>query len=97
MLHKISDLCNKIDGLKQTSDRLKNAKYGPVKQDTTTINHLVEQIQAECLTIAMDKSEYWKPKPSSTNIGVMSEEEEREWKIMDKQREVQNNFIKKSI
>jgi hypothetical protein len=86
MLHKISDLCNKIDGLKQTSDRLKNAKYGPVKQDIGTINHLIDLIQAE----------YWKPKPSNTSIGVMSEEEEREWKIMDKQREVQNNFIKKS-
>ena len=55
MLHKISDLCNKIDGLKQTSDRLKNAKYGPVKQDIGTINHLIDLIQAECLTIAMDK------------------------------------------
>ena len=82
--------------MKQTSDRLKNAKYGPVKQDIGTINHLIDLIQSECLTIAMDKSEYWKSKPSNTSIGVMSEEEEREWKIMDKQREVQNNFIKKS-
>jgi hypothetical protein len=31
MLHKISDFCNKIDGLKKTSDRLYNLKYNNIK------------------------------------------------------------------
>ena len=31
MLHKISDFCLKVDGLKKTSDRLYNIKYNNPK------------------------------------------------------------------
>tara|TARA_B110000259_G_scaffold97343_1_gene112508 strand:- start:141 stop:419 length:279 start_codon:yes stop_codon:yes gene_type:complete len=84
VLHKISDLCKKIDGIKILSDTLSRAKYGNPKADVSTINHLVDQIQADCLNIAMDKSKYWKPNSKPNMMDVMSEEEEREWKLLDK-------------
>ena len=43
MIHKISDFCLKVDGLKKTSDRLYNLKYNN---------------QATCLLIAKDTQPY---------------------------------------
>lgn len=58
MLHKISQLCDKIDGLKQSADRLREMKYGPVKAPNSEIDHMIEQIQHECYMISQDKGKY---------------------------------------
>ena len=60
MLHKISDLCDKIDSIKRQADTLRNAKYGPEKVDKVLIDNMVETIQADCLLVASDKTEYKK-------------------------------------
>jgi len=60
MLHKISELCDKIDSVKAMSDKLRERKYGPVKVPTVVIREDIESIQAECLLIANDKSKYTK-------------------------------------
>ena len=60
MLHKISELCDKIDSVKAMSDKLRKRKYGPVKVPTVVIREDIESIQAECLLIANDKSKYTK-------------------------------------
>ena len=86
-------MCDKIDSIKMMSDKLRVAKYSEPKPPTHEINELIECIQSDCLSIAMDKGTYWKPDNSSV-IQVMSPEEEREWKIMDNLRDKQN---KKSI
>ena len=61
MLHKISELCDKIDSLKKMSDTLRERKYGTVKAPTEVIDESIASIQAECLLIANDKSEYNEP------------------------------------
>ena len=60
MLHKISDFCLKIDGLKKTSDRLYNLKYNNVKtpERDAEVNELINDIQATCLVIAKDEKPY---------------------------------------
>jgi hypothetical protein len=60
MLHKISELCNKIDSVKAMSDKLRERKYGNNKVPTEVIREDIESIQAECLLIANDKSKYTK-------------------------------------
>lgn len=60
MLHKISDLCDKIDSIKRQADTLRHAKYGPEKVDKVLIDNMVETIQADCLLVASDKTEYKK-------------------------------------
>ena len=60
MLHKISELCDKIDAIKKDADRLRNMKYGPVKADESEINHTIEQIQHQCFMISQDKGKYEK-------------------------------------
>ena len=61
MIHRISELCDKIDSIKAMSDRLRESKYGLVKAPTEIINENIESIQAECLLIANDKSDYNEP------------------------------------
>ena len=61
MLHKISELCDKIDSLKKMSDTLRERKYGTVKAPAEVIDEGIDSIQAECLLIANDKSEYNEP------------------------------------
>ena len=60
MIHKISDLCKKIDGLKIQSDRLYNTKYNnpKTKARDLEVDHLIEYIQATCRLIANDKKPY---------------------------------------
>ena len=65
MLHKISELCNKIDSLKRTADHLRNMKYGEVKAPRIEIDNTIATIQAECLLIANDKSDYNEPHDQS--------------------------------
>ena len=61
MLHKISQLCDKIDSLKKSSDYLRQLKYGENKAPTEMIDERIASIQAECLLIANDKSNYNEP------------------------------------
>ena len=61
MIHKISELCDKIDSIKAMSDRLRESKYGTVKAPREIIDESIESIQAECLLIANDKSNYNEP------------------------------------
>ena len=60
MLHKISELCDKIDAIKKDADRLRNMKYGPVKANDSEINHAIETIQHQCYMVSQDKGEYEK-------------------------------------
>jgi len=60
MLHKISQLCDKIDGLKKDADRLRNLKYGPVKASEIEIDNMIETIQHTCYMISQDKAPYQK-------------------------------------
>jgi hypothetical protein len=61
MLHKISELCDKIDTLKKSADYLRELKYGPDKAPREVIDESIEKIQADCLLIANDKSDYNEP------------------------------------
>ena len=61
MLHKISQLCDKIDSLKKTADYLRELKYGPNKAPRVVIDERIASIQAECLLIAKDQSDYNEP------------------------------------
>ena len=65
MLHKISALCDKIDSLKKSADHLRNMKYGEVKAPRVEIDDSIATIQAECLLIANDKSNYNEPHDQS--------------------------------
>jgi len=65
MLHKISQLCDKIDGIKKDADRLRELKYGPKKGSTIEIDNLIAQIQAECYLVSQDRSSYVKHDTSS--------------------------------
>ena len=65
MLHKISAICDKIDSLKNTADHLRNMKYGEVKAPRIEIDNTIATIQAECLLIANDKSDYNEPHDQS--------------------------------
>ena len=61
MIHKISELCDKIDSVKSMSDRLRQLKYGENKAPRQVIDESIASIQAECLLIDNDKSEYNEP------------------------------------
>ena len=60
MIHKVSDLCKKIDGLKTISDRLYNTKYNQPKTPArdAEVNEMIEDIQATCKLIASDDKPY---------------------------------------
>ena len=61
MIHKISELCDKIDSIKLMSDRLRESKYGANKAPKEVLDESIASIQAECLLIANDKSDYNEP------------------------------------
>jgi len=61
MIHKISELCDKIDSIKVMSDRLRQLKYGENKAPRQVIDENIASIQAECLLVANDKSNYNEP------------------------------------
>ena len=60
MLHKISDFCRKIDGLKKQSDRLYDLKYNNPKTPARDIeiDNMIDDIQATCKLIANDTKPY---------------------------------------
>ena len=62
MLHKISDFCNKIDTIKKMSDDLRNLKYNVPKSTDRDlkVQNLIDTIQADCLLVSADKSDYGK-------------------------------------
>ena len=60
MLHKISELCDKIDSIKKDADRLREMKYGPVKRSNAEIDNPITQIQSDCLLVSQDRSPYSK-------------------------------------
>jgi len=60
MLHKISQLCDKIDSIKKDADRLRKLKYGVPKGTDEEIDNLVAQIQSDCYLISQDRSPYTK-------------------------------------
>ena len=58
MLHKISELCDKIDSIKKDADRLRELKYGNEKVDVHIIDSLIDQIQSDCFLVSKDRSLY---------------------------------------
>jgi len=62
MLHKISELCNKVDVVKKQSDKLYKLKYENKKtiERDAEIDFLISDIQYLCKNIANDKSKYEK-------------------------------------
>jgi len=60
MLHRIADLCKKIDGIKKQSDKLYNLKYNNPKtsERDAEIDNLICDIQTQCLLVASDKGSY---------------------------------------
>jgi len=64
MYHKISEFCDKIDGIKKDADRLREMKYGANKANTIEIDNLIQQIQSDCYIISQDKGNYEKIDPT---------------------------------
>ena len=60
MLHKISEMCDKIDSIKKDADRLRELKYGSNKVTKVEIDNLIAQIQSDCYLVSQDKSPYTK-------------------------------------
>ena len=60
MLHRIADLCKKIDGIKKQSDKLYDLKYNNPKtsERDAEIDNLISDIQTQCLLVASDKGSY---------------------------------------
>lgn len=60
MIHKISELCQKIEGIKKVSDNLYNIKYNQPKtpERDAEVNALIEDIQLQCKLVSNDKGEY---------------------------------------
>ena len=60
MLHRIADLCKKIDGIKKQSDKLYNLKYNNPKtsERDAEIDNLISDIQTQCLLVASDNGSY---------------------------------------
>ena len=61
MIHKISELCDKIDSIQSMANRLRELKYGENKAPREVIDESIGKIQADCLLIANDRSNYNEP------------------------------------
>ena len=74
MLHKISEFCNKIDNIKKCSDDLRVLKYQTPKSNgrDIQIQNLIDTIQADCLLVASDKSDYDNEKDKNCDYGDYS-------------------------
>ena len=68
MLHRIADLCKKIDSIKSQSDKLYNLKYNNPKTEARDIeiDNLIADIQSQCLLVSNDKGPY--EKNNNTNV-----------------------------
>ena len=62
MLHKISDMCDKVEVIYRKSEELRKRKYDTPKaaRDETQIKFLIQDIQTLCREISHDRSEYVK-------------------------------------
>ncbi len=62
MIHKISEMCDKVSVIYAKSMELRRAKYDTpkAKQDKNHIDYLIQDIQALCREIANDTSKYKK-------------------------------------
>ena len=60
MIHKISELCDKIDSIKLCADQLRQMKYGAPESTEIEIDNMIQTIQADCLLVANDKQKYEK-------------------------------------
>ena len=61
MIHKISELCDKVDVLKNKADKLRKVKYNSKeKVPTVIIDEQISDIQMICNVIAIDKTKYEK-------------------------------------
>ena len=62
MLHKISDMCDKVNVIYVKSMNLRRLKYDTPKeqQNKSDIDFLVQDIQALCRDIANDTNKYVK-------------------------------------
>jgi len=60
MLHKISQMCDKIDSIKQMSDKLRKMKYETPKANDSEIDNMIAQIQADCYLVSQDRTAYAK-------------------------------------
>ena len=72
MLHKISDFCNKIDTIKEMSDKLRVMKYSQPKASDLEINNLIDDIQSQMYVLSQDKQDYGKKKSKNTDITKLS-------------------------
>ena len=72
MLHKISDFCNKIDIIKEMSDKLRVMKYSQPKASDVEINNLIVDIQHQMYVLSQDKQEYAKKKSKNTDTDKLS-------------------------
>jgi|TARA_B100001750_G_scaffold236257_1_gene239852 hypothetical protein len=60
MIHKVSELCNKIDGIKKVADRLRDIKYNQPKSQVrdAEVDNMISDIQSQCRLVANDKGVY---------------------------------------
>jgi len=72
MLHKISDFCNKIDTIKEMSDKLRVMKYSQPKASDLEINNLIDDIQSQMYVLSQDKQDYGKKKSKNTDTTKLS-------------------------
>ena len=62
MLHKVSELCEKIESLKKLGDMLYKLKYQSPKskERDVQVNNLIADIQTMCGSVSNDKTKYSK-------------------------------------
>tara|TARA_B110000211_G_scaffold166587_1_gene188046 strand:+ start:104 stop:292 length:189 start_codon:yes stop_codon:yes gene_type:complete len=62
MLHKVSELCEKIESLKKLGDMLYKLKYQSPKSKERDIqvDNLITDIQSMCRLVSNDKNKYKK-------------------------------------
>ena len=60
MIHKVSELCNKIDGIKKVADRLRDIKYNQPKSQVrdAEVDNMIADIQSQFRLVANDKGVY---------------------------------------
>jgi hypothetical protein len=62
MLHKVSELCEKIESLKKLGDMLYKLKYqsSKSKERDIQVDNLITDIQSMCRLVSNDKNKYKK-------------------------------------
>ena len=74
MLHKISQFCDKVNSINKMAEDLRVLKYQTPKSKERDfkIQNLIDTIQADCLLVANDKSDYDKEKDKDGDYGDYS-------------------------